>query len=172
MSDVNGEILVIAPHATRTGSTKVLIELLSRLPSDLASRIVIRTLTGGPWLPRLQALGTPPSGRPPLAVLINSALAAGEVPATATGIPAAVYVHETGEVLAALSEAALNGLRRARLVLCVSEAVQAAGRFSTIEERMETEAVDVALAVARKLCAELIAAPTPVSSWVWARRNG
>lgn len=126
MSDVNGEILVIAPHATRTGSTKVLIELLSRLPSDLASRIVIRTLTGGPWLPRLQALGTPPSGRPPLAVLINSALAAGEVPATATGIPAAVYVHETGEVLAALSEAALNGLRRARLVLCVSEAVQAA----------------------------------------------
>jgi len=33
-----------------------------------------------------------------------------------------------------------------------------AGRFSTIEERMETEAVDVALAVARKLCTELIAA--------------
>jgi flagellar assembly protein FliH len=33
-----------------------------------------------------------------------------------------------------------------------------AGRFSTIEERMETEAVDVALAVARKLCTELMAA--------------
>jgi flagellar assembly protein FliH len=33
-----------------------------------------------------------------------------------------------------------------------------AGSFSTIEERMETEAVDVALAVARKLCTELIAA--------------
>ena len=33
-----------------------------------------------------------------------------------------------------------------------------AGRFSTIEERMETEAVDVALSVARKLCAEMIAA--------------
>jgi flagellar assembly protein FliH len=33
-----------------------------------------------------------------------------------------------------------------------------AGRFAGIENRMETEAVDVAVAVARKLCAELIAA--------------
>jgi flagellar assembly protein FliH len=33
-----------------------------------------------------------------------------------------------------------------------------AGRFSEIEARMETEAVDVALAVARKLCKELVAA--------------
>jgi flagellar assembly protein FliH len=32
-----------------------------------------------------------------------------------------------------------------------------AGRFSGIEARMETEAVDVAVAVARKLCTELIA---------------
>jgi len=32
-----------------------------------------------------------------------------------------------------------------------------ATRFSTIEARMETEAVDVAVAVARKLCSELIA---------------
>lgn len=33
-----------------------------------------------------------------------------------------------------------------------------AGRFSGIEIRMETEAVDVAVAVARKLCSELMAA--------------
>jgi flagellar assembly protein FliH len=33
-----------------------------------------------------------------------------------------------------------------------------AGRFAAIESRMETEAVDVALAAARKLCAELVAA--------------
>jgi len=33
-----------------------------------------------------------------------------------------------------------------------------AGRFSQIEDRMETEAVDVALAVARKLCSELMTA--------------
>src|ERR1700744_4170150 len=33
-----------------------------------------------------------------------------------------------------------------------------AARFSGVETRMETEAVDVAVAVARKLCRELIAA--------------
>lgn len=33
-----------------------------------------------------------------------------------------------------------------------------AGSFATVESRMETEAVEVALAVARKLCASLIAA--------------
>ena len=33
-----------------------------------------------------------------------------------------------------------------------------AARFSGIETRMETEAVDVAIAVARKLCSEMIAA--------------
>ncbi len=126
MSGADGEILVIAPHATRTGSTKVLIELLARVPGELASRISIRTLTGGPWLPRLQALGSTPSGRSPAAVLINSALAAGEVPAASSGIPAAVYVHETGAVLATLGEAALEGLRRAHLVLCVSGEVQLA----------------------------------------------
>jgi len=32
-----------------------------------------------------------------------------------------------------------------------------AARYGTIETRMETEAVDVAIAVARKLCSELIA---------------
>lgn len=126
MSNPAGEILVIAPHATRTGSTKVLIELLSRLPIDLASRLAVRTLTGGPWLQRLEALGGAPSGLPPAAVLINSALAAGEVPAVSTGIPAAVYVHETGDVLANLSRPTIDGLRRARLVLCVSVAVQEA----------------------------------------------
>src|SRR3974390_3149266 len=33
-----------------------------------------------------------------------------------------------------------------------------AARFAGVEARMETEAVDVAVAVARKLCAELVAA--------------
>ena len=49
-----------------------------------------------------------------------------------------------------------------RLALAMEEikiAVQAiAARFGSIESRMETEAVEVAVAVARKLCSELIAA--------------
>ncbi len=49
-----------------------------------------------------------------------------------------------------------------RIALAMEEiriAVQGiATRFSSVEDKMETEAVDVAVAVARKLCAELIAA--------------
>ncbi len=61
---------------------------------------------------------------------------------------------------AARHEAKAESDRRAALALEeIGIAIKAiAGRFSTIEERMETEAVDVALAVARKLCTELIAA--------------
>lgn len=61
---------------------------------------------------------------------------------------------------AAQREAKAESDRRAALALEeIGIAIRAiAGRFSTIEERMETEAVDVALAVARKLCTELIAA--------------
>lgn len=61
---------------------------------------------------------------------------------------------------AARLEAKAESDRRVALALEeIGIAIKAiAGRFSTIEDRMETEAVDVALAVARKLCAELIAA--------------
>jgi flagellar assembly protein FliH len=61
---------------------------------------------------------------------------------------------------AARHEAKAESDRRAALALEeIGISIRSiAGRFSTIEERMETEAVDVALAVARKLCTELIAA--------------
>lgn len=61
---------------------------------------------------------------------------------------------------AARFEAKAESGRRVALALEeIGIAIKAiAGRFSTIEERMETEAVDVALAAARKLCSELIAA--------------
>jgi flagellar assembly protein FliH len=61
---------------------------------------------------------------------------------------------------AAQREAKAESDRRAALALEeISIAIQGiATRFSGIETRMETEAVDVAVAVARKLCSELIAA--------------
>lgn len=61
---------------------------------------------------------------------------------------------------AARHEAKAESDRRAALALEeIGISIRAiAGRFATIEERMETEAVDVALSVARKLCAEMIAA--------------
>jgi flagellar assembly protein FliH len=61
---------------------------------------------------------------------------------------------------AAQREARAESDRRSALALEeIGIAVQAiAKRFSGIETRMETEAVDVAVAVARKLCSTLIAA--------------
>ena len=60
---------------------------------------------------------------------------------------------------AALREAKVESDRRAALALeTIGVAIKGiAARYSTIESRMETEAVDVALAVARKLAGELIA---------------
>jgi flagellar assembly protein FliH len=60
---------------------------------------------------------------------------------------------------AAQREAKAESDRRAALALEeIALAIKAiASRFSGIEARMETEAVDVAVAVARKLCSELIA---------------
>ena len=61
---------------------------------------------------------------------------------------------------AAMREAKAESDRRSALALEeIGIAVKAiASRFSGIEIRMETEAVDVAVAVARKLCSTLIAA--------------
>ena len=61
---------------------------------------------------------------------------------------------------AAQREAKVESDRRAALALEeIGIAIKGiAGRFSDIEGRMETEAVDVAMAVARKLCSELVAA--------------
>jgi flagellar assembly protein FliH len=60
---------------------------------------------------------------------------------------------------AALREAKVESDRRAALALEeIAIAIKGiAARFSSVETRMETEAVDVAVAVARKLCSELIA---------------
>lgn len=60
---------------------------------------------------------------------------------------------------AAQLEAKVQSDRRAALALEeIGVAISGiAGRFSGIEVRMETEAVDVAISVARKLCSELIA---------------
>jgi flagellar assembly protein FliH len=59
---------------------------------------------------------------------------------------------------AALHEAKVESDRRAALALeAIGVAIKGiAARFSGIESRMETEAVDVAVAVARKLTSELI----------------
>jgi len=52
-----------------------------------------------------------------------------------------------------------NGRRVAMALEAIGQSIQViAGQFASAEARMETEAVDVAVAVARKLCTELMAA--------------
>jgi len=86
-----------------------------------------------------------------------------ERPATAAEIAQKVAAAEARAYRdgfdAAQREAKAESDRRAALALEeIGIAVQAiATGFSGIEARMETEAVDVAVAVARKLCSELIA---------------
>ena len=68
---------------------------------------------------------------------------------------------------AAQREAKAESDRRAALAMEeISLSIRGiATRFSGIETRMETEAVDVAVAVARKLCTELVAASRSARSW-------
>jgi flagellar assembly protein FliH len=87
-----------------------------------------------------------------------------ERPATPVEIAEKIAAAETRAYRdgyeAAQREAKAESDRRAALALEeIGIAVKGiASRFSGIEARMETEAVDVAVAVARKLCGELIAA--------------
>ncbi len=85
--------------------------------------------------------------RPATAVEIAQKIAAAEARAYRDG-------HDAGQ-----REAKAESDRRTALALEeIGIAIKGiAARFSGIETRMETEAVDVAVAVARKLCSELIA---------------
>ncbi|MFZ0403222.1 MAG: FliH/SctL family protein [Pseudolabrys sp.] len=86
--------------------------------------------------------------RPATAAEIAQKIAAAESRAYRDG-------HEAGQ-----REAKADSDRRIALALeQIGIAIKGiAARFSGIETRMETEAVDVAVAVARKLCSDLIAA--------------
>jgi flagellar assembly protein FliH len=85
--------------------------------------------------------------RPATAIEIAQKIAAAEARAYRDG-------HDAGQ-----REAKAESDRRTALALEeIGIAIKGiAARFSGIETRMETEAVDVAVAVARKLCSELIA---------------
>lgn len=117
-----GRLLVVVPHATRTGSTRVLLDLLRAGAGDLAVPLAISLGAGGPLADELAALGSPPDPlERPAAVLANTCLSADRLLAVDPSVPTAVYVHEAGEVLASLPGEGRRGLLRADLVLCVSE---------------------------------------------------
>lgn len=113
---------MIVHEATRTGSPRVLHDLLRQARARLDRPVAIRLLAGGPMTAQLEALGdVDPTGVSPAAVLINSSLAADAAWQLDPGVPVAVYVHEQGEALRTLPDRAAAALRdRCTQVWCVS----------------------------------------------------
>lgn len=121
-----GRLLVVAPHATRSGSTSVLLALLGIVAERGSVPVAVELLTGGPQAGALQAFGPPlRRGEAPAAVLVNSAIGASTLERFGHAVPAAIYLHESAEVLSTLTPMALAQLRRCQLVLCVSDQIAA-----------------------------------------------
>lgn len=114
-------VLVVAHEATRTGSPRVLLELLRYATPRLEVGVAVRLMAAGPLAGELRAVATASDdSRRPIAVVVNGALAAGELSRWDDDVPSAVYVHEEGEALRVLSTSAVRGLLGATRVLCVS----------------------------------------------------
>jgi len=121
------QLLVVAHEATRTGSPRVLLELLRRTLPGHHGEVAVRLLAEGPLADELRALGTAsPIGFRPDVALLNSAPSAAVALELAADVRVVAYVHEEGEALRVLPPEAVEGLvGRCDRVLCVSEAARA-----------------------------------------------
>ena len=121
------QLLVVAHEATRTGSPRVLLELLRRTLPGHRGEVAVRLLAEGPLADELRALGTAsPIGFRPDVALLNSAPSAAVALELAADVRVVAYVHEEGEALRVLPPEAVEGLvGRCDRVLCVSEAARA-----------------------------------------------
>ena len=120
---MTGPLRVIAHEGTRTGSPRVLLELLRHAAPLLDAPLSMTVLAGGGLAAELLELddGVDPAERPG-ALLVNGSIAAGELARVPLDVPAAVYVHEEGTALDALDATARAMLAdRSDMVLCVSE---------------------------------------------------
>lgn len=124
---MTGPVLVVAHEATRTGSPRVLLELARRFLPTLDAPVAVRLLADGPLAEDLRALGsTSPVGFRPAVALLNSAPSAAVALELDDDVAVLAYVHEEGDALRVLPEAAVRGLvERCDRVLCVSEAGRA-----------------------------------------------
>lgn len=120
-------LLVVCHEATRTGGSKVMADLLDAARPHLTRPLRIQLLAGGPLTDRLSSFDDgEAAGRSPVAVVVNSALAAGAVEPRPHR-PVLVYVHEEADALHGLSSEAMRTLADpSTTVLCVSEASRTA----------------------------------------------
>lgn len=130
-------LLVVCHEATRTGASRVILDLLTASRHRLPAPLTVRLLAGGPLAPALLALAEVEDhhGRP-AAVLINSALAL-DAAVRLPDVPMLVYIHEEADALAGLAPDELDLLRerdRTR-VLCVSDTSRSALVSLGVEDR-------------------------------------
>jgi glycosyltransferase involved in cell wall biosynthesis len=104
----------------------VLLELLRRTLPDHDGEVAVRLLAEGPLADELRELGTnSPIGFRPDVALLNSAPSAVVALELGPTVRVIAYVHEEGEALKVLPDAAVEGLvRRCDRVLCVSESAR------------------------------------------------
>ena len=93
-------LLVVAHEATRTGSPRVLLELLRRTLPDHDGEVAVRLLAEGPLADELRELGTTsPIGFRPQVALLNSAPSGAVALELDDDVRVVAYVHEEGEAL-------------------------------------------------------------------------
>lgn len=118
---MSGPLLIVAHEATRTGSPRVLLELLRYSTPLLDVPVAVELLADGPLGPELRSFATTDRYREaPRAVIVNSAAAAPVIDRIGPGTPTLLYVHEEGDALAVLPPAARSAITRFDRVLCVS----------------------------------------------------
>jgi len=120
-------LLIVAHEATRTGSPRVLLELMRRVVPHHDGPVAVRLLADGPLSEELRALGTTSSvGFQPHLALLNSAPSAAVALELSDDAVVVAYIHEEGDALRVLPEDAIRGLvERCDAVWCVSEAGRA-----------------------------------------------
>lgn len=115
-----GPLHVVAHEATRTGAPLVLLELLRYAEGRIGRPMTVELLRGGPLAEQLLSFGGVAGLALPAAVLVNGSVAAEAIDRVPAGVPTAIYVHEDGQSLDALSGQALAAIGRYSVVICVS----------------------------------------------------
>lgn len=119
---MTGPVLVVAHEATRTGSPRVLADLLAHTATGFNAPLAVRLLAEGPLAGELRSFASvDPHSAAPAALVVNGVAAASVLDDYPAEVPAMLYVHEEGEALEVLTDASLAALTRYRRVFCVSE---------------------------------------------------
>lgn len=116
-------LLVVAHEATRTGSPRVLIDVMRHVGPRLGRPVAVRLLASGPLDAEIRSLADAPDhAEEPALVLVNSAAAVGELANLRGAAPVLAYVHEEGEALDTLPDTTKELLiGRVDRIIAVSE---------------------------------------------------